>query len=534
MGRAFITIDQTDITVTRAIMRDAARFLVENTGFDKSAKIIFDDESVDSPRQIKNTFDGCLNSEGIRTQYRSYVFVEYTDRTTEHGWVNSMREGRRTPPLFDDPAIGVQMNSRYIEHEAEMTMRFRSNSKAKLDQWLNALRASDAIRTHLGYFDITYDYAVPTPFLDFIHDAWKAIDAHPSETPSLKEYLADHLRGDISKRSNLNDTFSAVVAIERQKNVEGVPEDAMFWNTRSIQRGIYEVSLTYRFRYDRIVGVELTYPAVIYNSFIPREYVQAFHSPLRLRNDFDYTQSLTFIDNKLQDYEINYYYLGDGGSRMVPWDDFFPANPMANTQTVSLFPVRIDDANTKNLFNINDLTEKFLPKAVLDYVLSEKEHINRHLQSLVQFELYSVGEDEKKIFVHLDDEYNVLSAEPLDSRRRHYVRIGLLKDIPSIHPESLKRILNKPDIAIELFKLYDASLEVTDSEDEWKTRVGTEMPQGRDMTIPSLLFRTSKAITDYSFTRWVRKLRGTNEWFINLRPTMPKYVGQYNINVRRP
>lgn len=533
MGKTMVSIGQTDSTITRSIMRDTVKTLVMQTGFDTDADVIFDDESVDSPRQIKNIFDGCFDK-GIRTQYKSYVFVEYTDKMTEEGgWVNSMRGNDQTPPLFNDPAIGVRVTPRYVEHEANMTIRFRSNSKVKLNQWINALKATDSIKTHLGYVDVRYDYSFPYSFLDFIYDAWKMMDKHPSPTPDLKEYLTEHMRHDIQSRKNLNGTHSEVIAVERQMNVEGIADDKLFYETRQIQRGIYEVVLEYRFTYKRIVAAEMVFPALIYNEFIDAEYVHYFHTNSRLRNDSLYTKPISFIGNKLQNTEIDYYYMGDGGSRMVPWDDFFPTKPNENIQTVSLFPIKIDDDNPEKLFHIDDLTDDFMPSSVYNYIMQEKDHINKFNQSLVEVELYAIDEEERRIPVFMDADNNFVVNEDLDSRRRHYCRIGLKKDIPSIHPESLKRILNQKDLAIDLFELYDDGLEVTIDADEWQKRVGKIDRPGTDKSIPSLLLVVGDKITDYSFTRWVRKLKGTNEWFKNLRPTMPKYVGQYNISVRR-
>lgn len=533
MGKTMVSIGQSDTTISRSIVRDTVRTLIENTGFDPGADIIFDDDTVDSPRMIKNIFDKCM-SEGIRTHYKSYVFVEYTDKMTEEGgWVNSMRGNDQTPPLFNDPDIGVKVTPRYVEHEMILTLRFRSNSKVKLSHWINTLKVSDSINTHLGYVNIRYDYSFPYSYLDFIYDAWKMIDAHPSDTPDFKSYLKEHMRHDIQKRKNLNESHKEVIAVERQMNVEGTADDKMFYEERQIQRGIYEVSFEYRFRYRRVVAAELIFPAIIYNKFIDKDYVEYFHSNSRLRNDTLYTQPISFIDNKLQATEIDYYYMGDGGSRMVPWDDFFPAKPNEHIQTVSLFPIQIDETNTKLLFNIDDLTDRFLPKSVYDYIMAEKDHINKWNQSLVEVEVYSVGADERRIQVYMDNDYNFVTKESLDSRRRHYCRIGVKKDIPSIHPESLKRILSNKDIAIPLFQLYDDALVVTDSENEWTNKVGQIEKPGRDTSIPSMLLVAGDTITDYSFTRWARKLKGTNEWFKNLQPLRPRYVGRYNINVRR-
>lgn len=533
MGKAIIAVDQTDITISHSIVRDAVKDIVKQTGFDPEASLVFNDQTVDSPRHLKNMFDGCTQPDGTRTQYKSYVFIEYTDKTTEDGWVQSQRARNLTRPLFNDPHTGIRIDPRYIQHEVKASIRFRSNSRVKLTHWLNMLRSTDAIRTHLGYVDISYDYALPPAFLDFIVDAWGNMDSHWTATPSLKDYLQEGFREDIQKRSNLDQSHTDIVAFEILKNTEGLADDALFWNEEEIAAGIYECTLEYTFRYERIVAMELTYPAVIYNKFIDKSYVEAFHHTFRLRNDENYDRPITFIDGDLRSYEVNYYYIGDGGTRMVPWDDWFPKFPRPDTQTVSIFPIQVDDDDPTNLFNLADIPEDYVPEAFMTYLKEESDYLNVFNGCLASIELYSVGEEEEMITTEIDSSGQVRSKRPMDSTRRNYVRFGLKKDIPSIHPERLKKLLNMGETAIGLFKLYDVTVTHTDDHLRWQREVGFDMSPGRDKTIPSLLLMTGDSISDYSFTRWVRKLNGTNEWFVNLRPMMPKYVGQYNMTASR-
>ncbi|CAH0448072.1 hypothetical protein SM033_00248 [Vibrio phage vB_VpaM_sm033] len=533
MAKALIAVDQTDITISQSIMRDTVKSLIAQTGFDPAAKIIFNDDTVDSPRHIKNMFDKCTETDGTRTQYMSYVFAEYTDRTTEDGWAQSQRRRHLTRPLFEDKAIGVTVRPMYLEHEAKMTLRFRSNSRTKMTHWLNILKTTDVIKTHLGYIDISYDYQFPNEFLDFIVDAYDAMDDYPEPTPDLKTYLQEHFRSDIQKRKNLNGSAVDIVAFEVLKNVEGQADDQGFWNEQEIQNGIYEVTLNYTFRYERIVAVEMIFPAIIYNRFIKKEYVERFHHHFRLRNDDNYDRPITFIDGDLRSYEVNYYYIGDGGSRMVPWDDFFPEFPNPTTQTVSLFPFQVDLDNPRDVCNISDLSHDYVPEAIHKYINEQKDFINVINGSLVAFEVYSVGEDEEMIMVEIDDDYNIKTTRDMDGKRRHYMRVTLKKNIPSLHPDRLRYLLTMGQTAVDIFKLYDPTLETTTDAADWQRRVGFDMTPGRDKTIPSLLMMAGDNITDYSFTRWVRKLDSTDEWFVNLRPMMPKYVGQYNITASR-
>jgi hypothetical protein len=532
MGKALVPVGQSDTTIVRRIVRDTVDQLIEKTNF-PDATLIFNDESVDSPRNLKNMFDGCYDDGGIRTQYKNYVFIEYEDVTTEQGWINSLRTNKKTPSIFHDKEAGIDIYPHYLQHENTITMKFRCNDKSRMDAWLNGLRATDAIRLHLGYIDIGYDYNIPDIYLAFLYAAWENKSKLPGYDKDLKEYLNSWKSEAFQTRKNLNGTYTQAIAHEAQQNVEGQPEDAMFWNTREIQRGIYEVTLVYKFTYKRATALVMNFPALIYNRFIPSKFVKLLHSNFRLRDDYEYDRPIDFIDNDLRKHEIEYYYRGDGGSRMVPWDDWFPKEPVKETQTVTLFPVNVDLSNLHDVCNLNDVPDKYLPAGYKAYAASEWQTINLQGTGLLRIEMYEVGETENFNFIKVDQDLNMTTSRPMDPTKRNYLRIGLARDITDIHPDSLRRLLEKPDDAMQIFKLYDSTVELIDDASEWEERVGYDMEPGRDKSIPSLLLLSCDSITDYSFTRWARKLDDTAGWFVNLQSRRMRTVGQYNISARR-
>lgn len=533
MGRAFIANSQTDITITRSIMRETVKGLMQRTGFPERADIIFDDDTVDGPRQLKNYFDGCYGESGVRTNYRSYVFVEYTDNLSEMGWINSRRVHPVHAPIYDDSSNGVVLTPEYREHEVNMSIRFRCNDKVKLSSWINMLKSTDSVKTHLGYIDIRYDYAIPDAFLDFINTSYEMQQLLPGEKETLKEHLHKRFKQGVIKRSNLDGKHVTIAVNEVQENVEGYPEDKQFYNTKQIQRGIYEVTLDYKFFYQKIIGTVLTYPALIHNQFIPEKYLSIFSDQFRLRNDADAVKPLTFLDGKLNDYEIDYYYKGDGGSRMVPWDDWFPSTPVEDTQTVNIIPICVSDTDYSDVYNLRDLGEEYLPKAIVDYAESCWSVIGDNKACLLSVTVFSVGDEETLIPGVVDKNLNVRTIEPMDPKKRNYVRIALNRSPTLLHPDRLAAFLENAEVALGILKLYDADLQATDSAPVYNRVMPASVEPGRHKYLPSLLLTDGTKIIPKSFAIWVKQQESTPDWFVSLNPGLSKTVGTYNITTGR-
>lgn len=529
MGKCTIAVGQSDITIQRSVVREVVKQIIKNTGFDPAADLIFDDTE-DSPRQLKNAFDGCY-TDGVRTNYKSYAFIEYDDNSTERGWLESNRMKAELPSVFDDKESGIAIDALYVEHKVDMEIRFRCNDRSRLNQWINAVKVTDGLRLQLGIHSLRYDYSIPYVFLDFIHEAYDMKVSSGLYTKSLAEYTKECFADGIGKRSNLNDTHHEIIMNEIQHNVLGNAEDTLFWNTKSTGNGIYEVTLGYTFTYQRVTALTLHYPAIIYNQFIDQKYLDYFHRVINPENPEDFTKPINFIDGAVNTVKTDFYYLGDGGARMVPWDDFFPSKPYQHTQTVLLFPIQVDLNEPDLLFNLSDLTDEFVPPEVISYISAYPDYLNDATRSLLSIELYSVGEEETRLWTLVDADYNVRTKKTMNPRHRNYVRLSLNKTIIDLHPTILVELIKNKDIAFPMFKLYDANLEVTEDETFYRATIAHAKANGAKR--PSLLLQQGDALSRESVDQWLLVLKSSPGWFRNLVPKVNVQVGNYLIHASR-
>lgn len=535
MGKVRIPVGQTDVTITRSIAREAVKEIRRKTGFTEDSKILFMDQIGGGPRNPRSMFDKCY-TKGIRTAYQDFILVEVEEEFTEGGYMRRNKTMYDIPPIFHDKELGIRIIPEYAEAKQTLTIKFRANDLVKLNAWINGMRLTENLSGLLMDVDARYDFSIPYPYLQFLHHAHELREADETVGygEDLRTYLLTHFRQGVQTRKNMKTTnaHKEVIFQEVHRNTTGKVTEELFYKTREIDRGIYEVAVSFEFRYPRVIGLMLEYPAIIHNKFIDIAFPNAFMT--RTEHDGEHLKPVSFIGGAVEYPKNDYVYRGDGGSRMITWDEWFPKEPVGHTQSLSIFPVQVDVLNPNEMFSVYDLTEDILPKACVDYLELYWEDHAEYKESIVNFELYRVGEEENLQLVQVDEDLNLTSSTAMDPRKRNYVRISLLKDLAKINPVTLRALLRNPDVMKPIMMLYDSTTVFTDSMTEWMESMPHEIEPGRNPHIPSLVYSDADNGIDHrSFTLWLKKQRNTNEWFVNLRPNTARQVAVNNITVKR-
>lgn len=533
MGVVNIPVTTTDQTLSRAIVQDLCRSIIKKTGFPEHKTTIHITSGTSSKRSLKNAFDDCYQ-DGVRTKYGNFVFAEYEDNFTDTSLMYSRIGPSYQKPIFVDPPLGVAMHPVYAESKLDFTLRFRVNDRSRLNHWVNSIRLKHQLTELVSEHNIRYDYSIPMIAMDFLCHVWDLRESQAGYGDDFIEYLMEHMSEGFQHRSNLNGSHKEPIINEMHMSKVAAVNDSAFYNEVEIDEGIFEVSMPITLFYQRIIAVKITYPATIHNRFISRDWIDRFLPREALVEHLGYDAPLRYSpQGYLKAQKTGFFNLGDGGSRPIEWDDFFPNYPNPNTQTVSLFPIAVDEDNPTYLFNLKELSDDHLPDGVIPYLEKYWEEHNENDKAVIQIELYSVGGEELRHWVFVDSELNLTTRHPMDIRKRNYVRIAILKDLAKATPIHSRQLLSDPEVFIPLLKIYDESLVVTDQHDVWDEAMPDDLDRGRIYDYPSLLMVVGGSITDDSYYWWLRKLKHINSWFRWLKPVNVKRVGVYGLTARR-
>lgn len=513
MAKVNVAIKQTDLTVSRSVARNIVKDIIEYTGFPKDAEIILDNKQ-GGPRMLSGFANPCGHT--LRTENRNYVFTTLTERFTEEGIVYDRRPNDRAKRIFADDDIGVSMWPLYSEVQLELAMRFRTRDLSTMTNWTRALRLVDGLRSMVRYHNIKYDYSLPDSFMDYIIDVHKMTENQAPRGKSLKEFVKEGFNEGLILRQNLSGTHKEPVINEVQNNLTGLTVTEQSYNGIEIEDGIYELQLSYRIDYRQVVGVQLVTPILIHNAIIPERYMEAWFKPLHVHEPFGFVPK-GWIPEKLANGDFERFYKGDGGARLIPFDDYFPTEPRDGVATVFLAPIMLDSVQPNKACNLTEIPDGLLPDSIKRFILANRANGANYYQSVIVIEVIENYSEERKLQTSIEANGDVLTDAPMFLDRRNYIKIDIHKDLSVFNTKTLDAWMEEPELFFELCSYIDPGL--TFNETNVLGKGWVKYADG--------------SLNKQSFYAWLKTVKGVSEKYKQADKPITRTVSSSTLIARR-
>lgn len=511
MPSVILPVPQKGISVSRAAVRDVVQQIASQTGF-PSAEIVFNEEQGQS-RQQQSNIDKEENA--IRTKYNNFIFVEYTERFTDDAWLQKNIHMPDHHLLFKDPITGITIAPVYANVEVTLSLRFRAKNKTSLVEWQSNLRLRNGIQALIEQLQVQYDFSLPDSILAFLVETAKSMNAISLSDKKLSDYLKLCLKRGSGVRKNLSGEHKEFIIGEMQKGILGQSTDEDFYQEISSEEGIYEINAPYRFFYDQVMGVRLYTPAVVYNSIVSQDLLKSWCPKIFEEQLTANTETYPFLDTYEAVPEGNYPYRGDGGTRYIEWDEWFPTYYRKHGRTLTIVPVLVDVSKPREIFNLNDLNDGLLPDGVVDYAAAYWEDLPYPLATYLDIELFEVSTTERMVGWAIDEDLNITCDEDMSPSKRYYIRVSAIKDLTTVRIGHVADCLSNPARTMPIFRLHDP-----------------EVTLGGDDGVSNLTLLSTGDITDQSYNTWLRGLIETNNTFKKTASRFSKTVGTVNLKSR--
>jgi len=440
----------------------------------------------------------------------NHIYAAYEETYDEADIINNNVYGGGYIPIMRDDALGILLQPTYATVKLDINVKIRFRSKTQMNSVRRAMRLASSL-SNLNYrHAVQYNYSLPETILLYLYDAYMLRNNVAGYGDSLAEWLdQSFIRGRISRTTA--DGKNATLAVDEvQDNIYGRYGTDVFYNEPETEDGNYEMSFQYLIEYKQILAVVFKYPNVIHNQDIDGFYNKAWNPPQHVGTPPTPDRDFATIPEQLK---IPYRYVGDGGVRLDPTDDWFPKNAIPNYATLVIAPLLTDPEHIHQLFNIYDI-EDVLPPGVLDYIVGGIAEAIEPYQSPYHMAVYRVGEDEIEVTLAVDNAGNVTSVLPMDLRKRYYLRVSYLTDFGRLTVAQTTHLRTNPDVCELAFRVIYPP--VTLNTDGWLTTV-----------------RSGGIITVKSFRDSVKRLPGTNRIFKELTLRSDNLVQTTNIITRR-
>lgn len=522
-------IPQSTVTIERSMMREAVQQISDNLRFPES-KIVWQ-EYLGNAKSLRNPIRA--NEEEIRTKYHNYLFVTQENQSDDQRMRRARNIHNRTHrDTFLDADLGVRLRTIYVDEISRLTIRFRTRDLETLKVWTNMIDASQQMQNLVQYVDLRYDYSIPDMFVDFIGYTYTQRELNHGYGESAKDYFAKTMDQGVTTRSNMAGKGVQTIVQESQNRVQGRVDDKFFYKPIEISDGVFEVTAIYTLEYLKPIAMQLYAPNAIHNELLSKEWLEQLVA-VSDTGPSSGGQPGDFMSEPVNPKSL--IYRGDGGTRLLEWDEWYPKEDRPDLQTLTIVPAQVNTEDYHSLFNLRRLAPDFIDPCVLEYMETFHDSNGNYRRGVIVIELYEVGAEETMLAVTVDKDLNVRSNHAMDPRKRYYVRVARFTDLGGVADTYYEPILAKPSLAESIFQLWDPDVKVVQYKDTVAVGDPASNPSHKQPILvdDKTLVVINGRITEESYRRWIFSLQSTNIYVKTVKRVGVKTVGTYWITAKR-
>lgn len=358
--------------------------------------------------------------------------------------------------IFRDPTTRTDLRVAYQQIRNNVTIRFKGTDRTVVSSLLKRYRSKiSQSQTEFTHY-INYHYPLPPVYIELLAHIHALREKQAGYDDTIGEYLFKNFHQSMTVVANQAGKGKMIAIKEKGGQVvtwySGGDEQPRQENGNGSGNWIAELNITYI--YDRPETCIISYPLMVHNSIIARDYWP---------NLDPYTPEDDYLKASERQWALNYFTYtfrgaerGNGikGVSDPRFDDFIENYEYPGYQTILRQLIAISPTDRKSLTNLTDLGEWKLTDAAIEYLKSNFDKVNKIGYSLFYLNVFRWENllDPTKITV--DSDLNVSYSEDLDLRDLHHVTISLATDPTQLEDEVWNDIRCNYDLLKEYFGAF--------------------------------------------------------------------------------
>lgn len=424
-------------TITRPVLIQVTDGIKTFLGLTNDIYTVYDPKDDNYKRKNKlGKITGQTNS------YDEVVKIEYQDLNEDEVDVSLQIVNPDYDGVYSDPEIGAMAVPVYQRRKINLTFNYSTKSKSKIHMLVNKLRLMTARNSMYKTHNLEYSFILPEFFKKLLLHIVTLKNIYNTTPLAFEDYLNSTFDTRLDTLNTMDGYAykSDIVIKERQQAVIGyIIDDLQNINAEFDETsGMWFLSFTYEFTYEKPLELMMKYPLLVYNTMIDAEFrtfIQENGTPdvgVRTKGTapiYDiavrHSSAFTLLKSK--------YYIS------IPAEDpcIMPKPPSFMALILSIL-ILVDNNNPTSLFNIKtDLPNIVFKDNVITLLLEYfKDHINTMYGSIIYFELY---ENCKKIDSNpliIDNDGNLTTTYPMNIKNSYHVNINVVTDLTVLNPEA--------------------------------------------------------------------------------------------------
>ena len=430
--------------VTRPVIQSVVIQICEYTKIPKSTKVFFpgDINMMPSAGSAENEADRTARFSSAR-----YLFIEIEEQDDQDAIQATALSRIEHPPIFLDNELRVRFAPIYSDSQVTINFKYRTNSLNEAQFWARDMRMRVTAMRDIYLHRVQYHYLIPLSVEELIEAIHTLREARAPYGQPLGHYLKTHLtnRARIVADSVAQNKRLAIA--EARTRIQGyfdfsvLPEKPQ----RQDDSGTYEIGFSYKFSYDKPLGLNLRFPIMVHNQLLDPKYTQADLS----NKDFTQLEGIRSMSvDAMREFEIatavNRAYKQYQPIRIPSFDDFTTEYVDKGLSEVLTVLCQASD-DPRLLFNLQDLKDHYIDPDILSFIAQqEHNYITKPYGSIIQAELFI---DDKRAAMSeciVKPNLDVVCAKDIDLRKTYRVRISVVNDFSRLPRESLRRLCLDP------------------------------------------------------------------------------------------
>lgn len=447
-------------SVTRPVVLDIARQILAWTGLPKDTQILFpgyDEKALQPGSTISSEKE--FNFFDTHSMWK--ISIEETHQEDRALSMAVLYDDN--PRIFDDEDARVWIRPAYSPCDITLRIRSRFTDKDSAIRWREDIRTRVGMNREARVHAVSYSYLIPPAYIKILEEIHRLREAVAPYGQTWEEYLAFYFSPKARRLSDLVGKNQQWGVAETQArvlgyfNFEHIPDE----NEKDGDTSAQNIEFTYTFKFDKPSASVMTYPLVINNQLIDKNYRQTAKDERVEDYALQYSQSAYSLAHFENSRPTENYAMP--GIAIPEFDEFIPARGTIPPDTLRVFTglTTIDESNPLDLLDLNVLGTVSLDPEIRDFMKGEVNWMTKLGLSIFNVMVfrndYPISKDD---FVVTPDLVVRLKKTP-NLRDTYHVRLALYQRPSLLSNDARERLRNNCSVARKIFLSLKADLEAT-------------------------------------------------------------------------
>ena len=362
--------------------------------------------------------------------------------------------------FFADDKLEVYLKPVYQRVKVDISVSYTAPDRTTATAWLQTMKRRVSQEFDEVLHMVDYHFPIPLPLVLILTEIHRLRENEHGYGDDIGTYLREHFSDKFTTVTDQAGNNPVLVIRESQIAIPGwydfnanppKPE-------KENDTGVWSVSFTHTFHYDRPESVVMEYPLMVHNQLLDN----------RFRNDTkpaeleDVVQNPSLSIGVLKDYtyesRMARAWMAMPGIPIPHFDDWLPGYELPDTQTIMRIMLQVDTVHPKNIINLANLGDWAMKPEAIKYMRGYP------VGQVVPYEsIFSVTLHRKRSMVDckkliITNDLDVFSVEDLNPREPYHLLVSMLYDPRRLSIAALRRLAKYGTMAITYLTTLDPTL----------------------------------------------------------------------------